>query len=492
MSNPSAIPRVDATSPALMMEIRVFHEGNETMPTKPRVHGSLPVQSAIYRLIFSLSVLAVAGLSFGTVLVGVSGAEAPSVKPTPEPLILTITLHSCPDDLDATGFYQYQQRCTSEKGLYGVPLSFSQEGREPTTVYSQPDDNGGALPIPANFIGFGLALTVSEPVAFVTRDSVVFCSQHPIGNTPPEMDGTQIEWVNGAILLPAYTEGMVDCDWYRFPGGVTSEPETGDPASPNTYHQILVRTYVCPLGVPYQLPDLQIDAQGGVTTPNPAPATIDLQGDLGVLTRSCSDATSPFSFHLSSDGTPDQPMGIGGQDPLYTGWNNLTPGIYTIREEIPAGFANPVVLCDALVRGDDGSDARTPLIPAVTGGAITYDLGEFASITCDWFNFAADAAGQGLAQQDDQAGAGGVQNVVAGDNAAPADANLDTDGDGLTDGDEANAGTDPSSNDTDQDGLYDWDESNVYGTDPLNPDTDGDGDDDGLEVYNGTDPLLAG
>ncbi|CAN5574786.1 hypothetical protein BH09CHL1_BH09CHL1_24560 [soil metagenome] len=461
------------------------------MHNEPRVHESLPGRSTFHRFTLLLSMLVVVGLSFGAVSMGAGGAESRTINPTPEPLILTIKLHSCPDNLDATGFYQYQQQCTSEKGLYGVPLSFSQAGREPTTVYSQPDESGGVLPILANFIGFGLALTISEPVAFVTRDSVVFCSQHLIGNTPPELDGTQIQWNAGAISFPAFTEGTVTCDWYRFPGGVESEPVTGDPASPNTYHQILVRSYVCPLGTPYQLPDLLIDAQGTVTTPNPAPPVIDLQGDLAFLTQSCADATTPFTFHLSSDANPDQTMGIGGQDPLYTGWNKLASGTYTIREEIPAGFANPVVLCEALVRGDDGKDVRTPLIPVVSSGAITHDLGEYASMTCDWFNFTANVIGQGLVPQDNQAAAGD-EGAANDDQPAGADLELDTDGDGVTDVNETNAGTDLNSKDTDQDGLYDWDEPNVYGTDPLNPDTDGDGDDDGLEVYSGTDPLLAG
>lgn len=66
--------------------------------------------------------------------------------------------------------------------------------------------------------------------------------------------------------------------------------------------------------------------------------------------------------------------------------------------------------------------------------------------------------------------------------------NPDTDGDGLTDGDEVARGTDPLNPDTDGDGLRDGDEV-ARGTDPLNPDTDGDGVGDGAEVAQGTDPL---
>lgn len=66
---------------------------------------------------------------------------------------------------------------------------------------------------------------------------------------------------------------------------------------------------------------------------------------------------------------------------------------------------------------------------------------------------------------------------------------LDSDGDGLSDIEEAEYGTDPFKSDTDGDGLTDWEEIFVYGTDPLNPDTDGDGMSDGDEIDNRRDPL---
>ncbi len=61
----------------------------------------------------------------------------------------------------------------------------------------------------------------------------------------------------------------------------------------------------------------------------------------------------------------------------------------------------------------------------------------------------------------------------------------DSDGDGLTDEEEVQIGTDPNNPDTDGDGLTDGTEVNVEGTDPTNPDTDGDGIPDGEDL----DPL---
>ena len=68
---------------------------------------------------------------------------------------------------------------------------------------------------------------------------------------------------------------------------------------------------------------------------------------------------------------------------------------------------------------------------------------------------------------------------------------VDTDGDGLSDGEEIlKYRTDPLKIDTDGDGLSDWEEVKIYHTDPLNPDTDGDGLTDGDEVHRyHTDPL---
>jgi len=69
----------------------------------------------------------------------------------------------------------------------------------------------------------------------------------------------------------------------------------------------------------------------------------------------------------------------------------------------------------------------------------------------------------------------------------------DSDGDGLTDIDEARIyRTDSQLSDTDLDGLNDGDEVEKYWTLPLIDDTDGDGYLDGVEVRLGFDPTEAG
>jgi hypothetical protein len=65
----------------------------------------------------------------------------------------------------------------------------------------------------------------------------------------------------------------------------------------------------------------------------------------------------------------------------------------------------------------------------------------------------------------------------------------DPDNDGLTNLEEYQNGTDPHNPDTDGDGLSDGDEVHIYHTNPLLWDTDGDGISDGVEVRTGSDPL---
>ena len=58
----------------------------------------------------------------------------------------------------------------------------------------------------------------------------------------------------------------------------------------------------------------------------------------------------------------------------------------------------------------------------------------------------------------------------------------DTDGDGLSDADEATYGTDINDTDSDDDGISDGDEVHTWTTDPADADTDDDGLDDGAEL----------
>lgn len=68
----------------------------------------------------------------------------------------------------------------------------------------------------------------------------------------------------------------------------------------------------------------------------------------------------------------------------------------------------------------------------------------------------------------------------------------DADYDGLTMGQETLAGSDPRQFDSDGDGISDGDEVNIHGTDPTRADSDGDGQADNAELAAGTNPLANG
>jgi Flp pilus assembly pilin Flp len=70
----------------------------------------------------------------------------------------------------------------------------------------------------------------------------------------------------------------------------------------------------------------------------------------------------------------------------------------------------------------------------------------------------------------------------------PGDPDTDTDGDGVPDADEREAGTDPAKADSDGDGLSDREELEL-GTNPTSVDTDGDGALDGQELEADSDPF---
>jgi hypothetical protein len=69
---------------------------------------------------------------------------------------------------------------------------------------------------------------------------------------------------------------------------------------------------------------------------------------------------------------------------------------------------------------------------------------------------------------------------------------LDTDGDNLADSMETLLGTNTNNIDSDNDGLSDGDEVNIWKSNPMNPDTDGDTYLDGAEVKNGYSPIGPG
>ncbi len=168
-----------------------------------------------------------------------------------------------------------------------------------------------------------------------------------------------------------------------------------------------------------------------------------------------------------------KPANVGGKPVEEDGWVAV----------IPAGIGAEFALGERV------------LLDVALGGAATttYDLDGYRAGSDDfwdtYFNVSVGLTftGENCKVDKDNDGLGKCEEKRLGTDPN----NPDTDGDGLTDGDEVlKYMTDPLKADTDGDGLTDGDEVMKYKTDPLKADTDGDGLNDGDEVMKyKTDPL---
>jgi hypothetical protein len=124
------------------------------------------------------------------------------------------------------------------------------------------------------------------------------------------------------------------------------------------------------------------------------------------------------------------------------------------------------------------------LVTAVTSGTVVIQStndGAAGIITANVVLSSTDSDGDGI--PDD------AEIRLGLDPHNPIDAQEDFDRDGLNNLQEFLRGTDIRNRDTDGDGLSDGDEVNQYHTNPLLADTDGDGIPDGIEIQTSTNPL---
>ncbi|HEU5433390.1 MAG TPA: hypothetical protein VFU81_17125, partial [Thermomicrobiales bacterium] len=235
-------------------------------------------------------------------------------------------------------------------------------------------------------------------------------------------------------------------------------------------------------------PDVAAQASGGTVLFASQPVQTYPQGAFDtelhrgvLLTNEVSELpaqTGPALLMIAS-GRVEATVGANPPQTIGAGAGMMVDGAISLRnaEAAPASF----ILASF---GDqlEGSEAPAPT-PAPAAPAVTP-----APLVPDQQPAAQQAQTQPQAQA--QPPSDQPQAAPAAQQANPAPG--DTDGDGLSDVDEARLGTDPLNKDYDGDGLLDGAEVYQYGTDPLNNDTDGDGLLDGEEINTyGTSPTSA-
>ena len=158
----------------------------------------------------------------------------------------------------------------------------------------------------------------------------------------------------------------------------------------------------------------------------------------------------------------------------WAGTGNISNAPHFVRSGFRLKSDSPCINACATNGVDKDVDGEGR-IPVLSNGVWRVDMG------CDEF---VDVDGDGMADAWEVGQFGDLSHDDTNDG--------DTVGgsDGLTDRQEYENGTDPRMADTDGDGLTDGEEVNTRLTDPTNPDTDGDHLQDLFEIQNGLDPLF--
>ncbi len=248
-----------------------------------------------------------------------------------------------------------------------------------------------------------------------------------------------------------------------------------------------------------------IDSPAAGEATNDTKPTVSGTGEPGSNVTITIDGGAPVTVPVDGDGnwtyTPATDLGEGEHTVTVDGDANGSGVDDTVTFDVDTiAPAAPVITTPT--DGSTTNDA-TPLITGTGEAGATVEVKVDGTVigtttvdgTGNWSLTPTKPLAQGphtvTAIQTDEAGnsSDSANATFTVDTTSTGGTPIDTDGDGLSDTDEAAIGTDPNKADTDGDGLSDGQEVNgptgctTGHTNPLKPDTDGDGLTDGQEVH---------
>lgn len=218
-------------------------------------------------------------------------------------------------------------------------------------------------------------------------------------------------------------------------------------------------------GVAYCYEDLANVYEGPTYYSNVVEGTVSGPGHLTAVVGDDAKGT-PTAFIQGGANSYEHTSTVEGMDPcgnISTGSSTFGSGGVDAGSDMQTVCESELRLTAVTVQAFSGSCSETTVEDhqgTATTTTVTTWTWQFRRAVCD---VTIDSDGDDLADCTEYA--------LGTDPSNP-----DTDGDGLTDGQEVlRHGTDPKKSDSDADGLTDGAEVLTFGTNPKNPDTDGDG-----------------
>ena len=331
-------------------------------------------------------------------------------------------------------------------------------------------DGGGGDGFGANESG-GYLIPVSADAAEYALEVYVFAQGDPASPTP-ELAATEPVGAGSVIIVETAVPGQSPAPTPTRAPTATPRPAPLATATPRVTESPIVTSTA-------------------VARPRQGTIEVRILGCLDTIDTfnpaNCAQAVDGFDVQLVSEdggiiGLADATIGADGS----VSWENLPLGAYVFQQPLLLP-GTATYYAPELQLAEDGSgyvviiEADEPVASVDVFSLPAPVAPPIAPVTTD-DPALLDSDGDGILDLDET----GIYGTDPG--------NADSDLDGVFDGAELAAGTDPliadAGGDSDGDGLLDVDEA-VFGTDPGIADSDGDGWFDGDEVSIGTDPLDA-